>query len=178
MLFSCLFKARVLQVGNHFSRWTRHGNVRRCIVSDEIHALRQAIEAGDYTQALWLIDEMDEMSRDDKINKIISYMRVLLIHLIKQAVEKRSTRSWEDSIEESLDSIAATNKRRNSGGSYLDDEALAIALTEAWPRALRRASREAFEGIYSAEHLATQVDREALLETALRQIKERQGTIA
>ena len=71
-------------------------------MSDEIHALRQAIEAGDYTQALWLIDEMDEMSRDDKINKIISYMRVLLIHLIKQAVEKRSTRSWEDSIEESL----------------------------------------------------------------------------
>jgi hypothetical protein len=46
---------------------------------------------------------MDEMSRDDKINKIISYMRVLLIHLIKQAVEKRSTRSWEDSIEDALD---------------------------------------------------------------------------
>jgi 4-hydroxyphenylpyruvate dioxygenase-like putative hemolysin len=121
---------------------------------------------------------MDEMSRDDKINKIISYMRVLLIHLIKQVVEKRSTRSWEDSIDESLDSIAATNKRRSSGGYYLDDEALALALTEAWSRALRRASREAFEGIYAVDHLATQVDREALLETALRQIKERQGTIA
>ena len=94
-------------------------------MSDELHALRQAIEAGDYTQALWLIDEMDEMSRDDKINKIISYMRVLLIHLIKQAVEKRTTRSWDDSIEEALDSIAATNKRRSSGGYYLDDEALA-----------------------------------------------------
>src|SRR4030095_10320338 len=67
---------------------------------------------------LGLIDEMDEMSRDDKINKITSYMRVLLIHLIKQVVEKRSTRSWEDSIEESLDSIAATNKRRSSGGYY------------------------------------------------------------
>jgi hypothetical protein len=105
-------------------------------------------------------------------------MRVLLIHLIKQAVEKRSTRSWDDSIEEALDSIAATNKRRSSGGYYLDDEALALALTEAWPRALRRAAREAFEGVYSAEHLATQVDREALLETALRQIQERQGTIA
>ena len=105
-------------------------------------------------------------------------MRVLLIHLIKQAVEKRSTRSWEDSIEESLDSIAATNKRRSSGGHYLDDEALVLALTEAWPRALRRASREVLEGIYAPEHLATQVDRQALLETALRQIKERQGHIA
>jgi hypothetical protein len=37
---------------------------------------------------------------------------------------------------------------------------------------------ETVTDVYSAEHLATQVDREALLETALRQIKERQGTIA
>jgi hypothetical protein len=101
-------------------------------------------------------------------------MRVLLIHLIKQAAEKRSTRSWEDSIEESLDSITATNKRRSSGGYYLDDDALVLALSEAWPRALRRASREAFEGVYTAEHLATQVDRDELLAAALRQIKERQ----
>jgi len=58
--------------------------------------------------------KMDEMSRDDKINKIISYMRVLLIHLIKQAVGKSAQpRSWEDSIEESLDSITTTNKTRS-----------------------------------------------------------------
>ena len=145
---------------------------------DEIHALRQAIEAGDSPQALWLIDAMDEMSRDDKANKIISSMRVLPIHLIQQAVDKRSTRSWEDAIEEALDSLAATNKRRRSGGSSLDAEALAVARTEAWPRALRRASREAFEGISSAEHLATQIDREARRETALRQITARQGTIS
>ena len=143
-------------------------------MSDELNELRRAIETGDYTQALLLIDEMDEMSRDDKINKITSYMRVLLFHLITQAAEKRSTRSWEDSIEESLDSITATNKRRSSGGYYLDDDALVLALSEAWPRALRRASREAFEGVYTAEHLATQVDRDELLAAALQQIKERQ----
>lgn len=143
-------------------------------MSDELNELRRAIETGDYTQALLLIDEMDEMSRDDKINKIMSYMRVLLIHLIKQAAEQRSTRSWEDSIEESLDSIVAANKRRSSGGYYLDDDALVLALAEAWPRALRRASREAFEGIYTAAHLATQVDREGLLAAALQQIKARQ----
>ena len=143
-------------------------------MSDELDELRRALETGDYTQALLLIDEMDEMSRDDKINKIMSYMRVLLIHLIKQAAEKRSVRSWEDSIEESLDSIASTNKRRKSGGYYLDDDALVSALSEAWPRALRRAAREAFEGTYAAEHLATMVDREELLEAAIQQIKERQ----
>lgn len=143
-------------------------------MSDELDTLRRSVEAGDYAQALLLIDEMDEMSRDDKINKIVSYMCVLLIHLIKQAVEKRSTRSWEDSIEEALESITATNKRRSSGGVYLKDDALMSALAEAWPRAVRRAAREAFGGVYPAAHLATLVDRAMLLEAALQQINARQ----
>ena len=139
-------------------------------MSDELDALRQAVLTGDYAEALALIDEMDEMSRDDKINKIESYMRVLLVHLIKQAVEKRSTRSWEVSIRETLASIVSTNKRRKSGGRYLNDEALRESLGEAWPRALDRAAMEAFEGIYTADQLAAMVDREALLEQAFQHI--------
>jgi hypothetical protein len=132
-------------------------------MSDELDALRQAVLTGDYAEALALIDEMDEMSRDDKINKIESYMRVLLVHLIKQAAEKRSTRSWEVSIRETLANIVSTNKRRKSGGRYLNDEALRESLDEAWPRALDRAAVEAFEG-------TAMVDREALLEQALQHI--------
>jgi hypothetical protein len=141
-------------------------------MSDELDALRQAVLTGNYAEALALIDEMDEMSRDDKINKVESYMRVLLVHLIKQAAEKRSTRSWEVSMREALASIMSTNKRRKSGGHYLDDEALRESLGAVWPRALDRASMEAFEGIYSAAQLAAMVNREALLEQALQQIKE------
>jgi hypothetical protein len=47
-------------------------------------------------------------------------------------------------------------------------------LSEAWPRALRRAAREAFEGVYAADHIATMIDREELLEVAMQQIKEKQ----
>jgi hypothetical protein len=141
-------------------------------MSDELDALRQAMLTGDYAEALALIDEMDEMSRDDKINKIESYMRVLLVHLIKQAAEKRSTRSWEASMREALASIVSSNKRRKSGGRYLDDETLRESLGEAWPRALDRASMEAFEGIYTADQLAVMVNREALLEQAFQQIIE------
>src|SRR6516164_270285 len=65
---------------------------------EELDELRQAIEAGDYDQALAILDELDAMSRDDKITKMMSYMRVLLTHLVKQVAEQRSTRSWEDSI--------------------------------------------------------------------------------
>src|SRR5215471_21462924 len=82
---------------------------------EELDELRQAIEAGDYDQALAILDELDAMSRDDKITKVMSYMRVLLVHLIKQIAEQRSTRSWEESIAESLDRIIMLNKCRGTG---------------------------------------------------------------
>jgi len=138
---------------------------------EELDELRQAIEAGDYDQALAILDELDAMSRDDKITKTMSYMRVLLVHLIKQVAEQRSTRSWEDSITESLDRIIMLNKRRKAGGYYLDDATLAEALAETYPSALRRAAREAFEGTYTAEQLTAMIDREALLKDALQRIQ-------
>ena len=93
---------------------------------EELDELRQAIAAGDYDQALAILDELDAMSRDDKIIKVMSYMRVLLVHLIKQVAEQRSVRSWEDSIAESLDRIVMLNKRRKAGGYYLDEATLAL----------------------------------------------------
>ena len=141
---------------------------------DELDELRQAVESGDYQQALALIDEMDEMSRDDKINKVMSYMRVLLVHRIKQMAEKRSTRSWEHSIDEALCSIVTSNKRRKSGGYYLNDDELMETLAEIYPRALTWAAREAFAGIYTTDQIASMVDRDELLESALQQIKQAQ----
>lgn len=141
---------------------------------DELNELRQAIQSGDYAQALALIDELDEMSRDDKINKIASYMRVLLIHLIKQAAEKRTTRSWTSSAKIALSQIAKSNKRRKSGGYYLDDDSLVLALAETWPDALELAALEAFEGIYTTLQLAALVQRDELLASALAQIKHTQ----
>ena len=50
---------------------------------EELCELRRYIEMGDTAAALALLDEMDEMSKDDKIQKIASFMRVLLVHMIK-----------------------------------------------------------------------------------------------
>lgn len=137
---------------------------------DELDELRQAVQSGNYQHALALIDEMDEMSRDDKITKIESYMRVLLIHLIKQQAEDRVTRSWQASMDEAVERIQAINKRRRAGGYYLDEDALAEALCAMWPSALRWAALEAFEGMYSADQLAAMVQRDDLLESALQQL--------
>ena len=138
---------------------------------DEHDELRHAIMSGDYRQALALIDELDEMSRDDKINKIGSYMRVLLVHLIKQAAEKRSTRSWDASINTALRQIVRSNKRRKAGGYYLDRNDLAEALTEVWPDALEWAAIETGEGVYSVDELNDVVGKHAILADALERIQ-------
>jgi hypothetical protein len=139
---------------------------------DELDELRQAVQSGNYQHALALIDEMDEMSRDDKITKIESYMRVLLIHLIKQQAEDRVTRSWQASMDEAVERIRSINKRRQSGGCYLDEDALTESLHDMWPSALRWAALEAFEGVYTADQLATMVQQDDLLDAALQQLKQ------
>ncbi len=141
---------------------------------EELWELRQALEAGDMRAALAIVDEMDEMSRDDKIQKITSYMRVLLVHKIKQAVEDRSTKSWEVSIRHALRQIALVNKRREAGGWYLNDGDLAAFLTEVYESALDWASLEAHEGVYSTEELATMHDRETVLADTWAMIQEAQ----
>ena len=141
---------------------------------EELWEIRQALEAGDLQAALALVDEMEEMSRDDKVQKIASYMRVLLLHRIKQSVEARSTKSWDVSIRQALRQIATVNKRRQAGGWYLSEENLSVLLAETYESALDWASLEVHEGIHSADELARLHDREGLLADALDMIRTAQ----
>jgi len=134
---------------------------------DELSELRDLLQAGRIEDALLLVDELDEMSREDKINKISSYMRILLIHLIKQQAEQRSTRSWEGSIKEALWQIQRTNTRRKAGGVYLQRDELLEELEDVYDLALERASLEAFGGIYEAADIASRLSRQEVLERAL-----------
>lgn len=134
---------------------------------DELLELRAHIEQGHYAEALTLIGEMEEMSRDDKINKIESFLCVLLVHLIKQRAEGRSTRSWEVSIKNALDGIERSNKRRKAAGYYLSGDDIKEAITEIYPTALRQASLEAFEGRYDESELSARLDETALKVEAL-----------
>ena len=44
---------------------------------EELWELRRYVEAGDVDTALALLDEMEEMSHDDKITRIRSYIALL-----------------------------------------------------------------------------------------------------
>lgn len=144
---------------------------------EELWELRRYVEAGDVDAALALLDEMEEMSRDDKIIRIRSYMKVLLTHLIKQAVEKRTSRSWNVSIRNALDEIATRNKRRKAGGWYLTHDELAETLREAYELALDRAALEAFGGAYSPADVRAMHDPAALLQEAMQLIDQTQESM-
>jgi hypothetical protein len=137
---------------------------------EELLELKTLLAQGNVSDALVLVEGMTEMSKDDKINKITSYAKILLLHLIKQQAEKRSTRSWELSIENSIDEIQKTNRRRKAGGYYLSCEELRETLQDSYRIALSRAAIEAFEGRYCREELAQIIDYDRLISDALNMI--------
>jgi hypothetical protein len=113
------------------------------------------------------VDEMEEMSKDDKISNIASYAVILLLHLIKQQVEKRTTKSWDVSIRNSIRQINRKNKRRNAGGYYLTQDELLSSLQEVFSDAVDQASLEVSNGKYNPEQLLAVVDRNAIIDTAM-----------
>ena len=97
------------------------------------------------------------MSKEDKLNKIYSYAVILLLHLIKQSAEKRSTRSWEFYIYNSTKEIKRVNKRRKSGEYYANEEELKEIIADAFDTAIKRSALEAFEGQYSEKELSKKI---------------------
>lgn len=142
---------------------------------EELLELRAYLEQGRYAEALVLIGEMEEMSRDEKINKIQSLLFVLVLHLIKQQAEQRTTRSWEVSIKNAIDGVKRVNKRRKAGGYYLSLSELEESIEEIFPAALRQASLEAFEGHYDEAALATRFDTHRVKQQALQMLLDAQA---
>lgn len=134
---------------------------------EELLELRTLLMGGNISEALLLVEEMTEMSKEDKLNRIFSFSMILLMHLIKQQAEKRSTRSWDVTIRNAVRQIQRSNKRRKSGGNYLSSEELRETLADAYQSALEAAALEAFEGRYEFSEIATMIDRTAIIEQAV-----------
>lgn len=134
---------------------------------EELLELKGFLLSGNITDALLLVEEMTEMSKDDKLNKIFSFSIVLLLHLIKQKAEKRSTRSWEISIFNAVKQIQRSNKRRKANGTYLSQSEIQETLEDAYESALKQAALEAFEGRYETEAIAHMVDRDQVIQEAI-----------
>ena len=110
------------------------------------------------------------MSWDNKIHKIQSYMHVLLIHLIKQAAEHRTTPSWDRTIRNVLFWIPHINRRRKAGGWDIPADDLQEALADVYEHALDSAAAEALGGAHTTTSLGVLVDRGRVLAQAYEMI--------
>lgn len=144
---------------------------------EELLELRGLLEQQRYPEALTLLADMEEMSKDDKINKIGSFLKIILLHLIKRHAEQRTTRSWDTSIHNAVYEIWRTNRRRKTGGFYISGDDIRALIAETYPYALSYAALEAFEGRYEADELAAMVDADAIQSEAYHLLAE-QGAVS
>lgn len=134
---------------------------------EELIQLRKSIETHDLIKALQIVDDLEAMSVEDKLNKIFSYMIILLLHLIKEDAEKRLTKSWKLSINNSVKQINRINKRRRAGGYYAKKEDLIEIINDAFELALEGAAIETFGGAYDEQELLNLIDVEKIKEKAI-----------
>ncbi|VXD23958.1 DUF29 family protein [Planktothrix paucivesiculata] len=139
---------------------------------EEILTLKELLLKGDIPGSLAIVEELEEMGRKDIVKTIRSYSIVLLIHLIKRQVEKRTTRSWDVSIQNAIFEIRDENKRPRSQSYYLSPEELEEVLEVAYKQAINKASLEVSEGIYQAKELEKLADKEEILKQAMELIKD------
>ncbi|GBO53233.1 hypothetical protein APA_1140 [Pseudanabaena sp. lw0831] len=134
---------------------------------EELLELKGFLLSGNISDALLIVEEMTEMSKDDKLNKIYSFAKILLMQLIKQRAENRTTRSWDLSIKNSVREIQRTNQRRNAKGNYCEPSELRETIEEAYEIALDAAAGDAFEGKYESSELGEMVDRDLVIQEAI-----------
>lgn len=138
---------------------------------EELLELKALLLKGDIKGSLAIVEDLEDMSKNGIISTIRSYAVILLLHLIKQQAENRTTRSWDVSIRNSVREIQRQNKRRKAAGYYLSDQELTDTLNDAYLNALDAASLEVESGRYQSEQLEAIIDKNKLISTAFILIK-------
>lgn len=133
---------------------------------EELAKLRELLLHGEIENALLLVEDLEEMGKKGLTSNIPSYAKVLLLHLIKQQLEQRSTKSCDASIRNAITEIKYLNQRTKSRGSYLNNEELRCAILDAWDSAVTYASVEAASGSYSIRQIEHMVNKSKIIEKA------------
>ncbi len=133
----------------------------------ELIDLKQSIVEGRYQDALDIVDELEGMGKQAILRNIESFLVRLLIHLIKNQVEKRLTNSWAASISDSIRQIKKLNLKDNKKAYYIKQDDWSEYLEEAFEVAILEASIEVSGGSYTPIQLEEIVDKKQVIRTAL-----------
>jgi hypothetical protein len=135
-------------------------------MTQELIDLRNSIVEGRYADALAIVDELEVMSKQAILRNIDSLLVILLIHLIKNQVERRLTNSWAASISNYIREIKKLNLKDNKTSYYVKAEEWEPMLEEALEAAIRPASLEVLNGRLSRAQLSEMLDKPQLILTA------------
>jgi hypothetical protein len=113
---------------------------------EEILELKDCLLNQQYDRAFAIVEDLEAMGRQDKINNLESFLVILLIHLIKIQVEKRVTRSWRNSISNSLLAIQKRN-RLGKKSHYVKLDEWDEHILNCQLEAILCAAKEVFEGM-------------------------------
>ncbi len=138
-------------------------------MTQELIDLRNSILQGRYTDALAIVDELEGMSKQANLRQIQSFLKILLIHLIKNQIEQRLTNSWAASMRNAIREIQKINIKDNKKSHYVNqDEWENLIEEEIMEDAIADASLEVMNGIYSQFKLGEMVNRIELITTAVK----------
>ncbi len=135
-------------------------------MTQELIGLRNSILEQRYTDALAIVDELEGMSKKAILRQIKSFLKVLLIHLIKNQIEKRLTNYWVASIRNSLIEIQDINLKENKKSYYINEYEWDSWLENEIELAIADASLEVLGGIYNEFQLAEMVNRDEVISIA------------
>ncbi|WP_353932301.1 DUF29 family protein [Okeanomitos corallinicola TIOX110] len=132
-------------------------------MTQELVDLRNSILQGRYHDALAIVDELEGMSKKAILRQIKSFLKVLLIHLIKNQIEQRLTNSWVASIRNSLVEIQDINLKENKKSHYINQNEWNSWLTEEIELAIADAALEVMNGKFSRKQLSQLLDNQKLI---------------
>jgi len=133
---------------------------------EELLELKDRLLHGDIPSAIAIVEDLEEMGRKAIVRIIRSYGVVLLVYLIKQDIEDRTTKSGDVSIRNSILEIRSENQR-SPGSFYLSSPELRQVLVDAYQRAINQASLEVAGGDYTVRELEQRLDRDKIVDRAL-----------
>ncbi|WP_019506545.1 DUF29 family protein [Pleurocapsa sp. PCC 7319] len=113
---------------------------------EEILELKDCLLNQQYDRAFAIVEDLEAMGRQDKINNLESFLVILLIHLIKIQVEGRVSRSWKNSI---INSLLAIQKRNKLGkkSHFIKENNWSEHILNCQFEAILGAAKEVFEGM-------------------------------
>ena len=137
-------------------------------MTQELIDLRNSILQGNYADALAIIDELEGMSKQAILRNIESFLKILLIHLIKNQIEQRLTNYWMACIRNSIREIQKINLKENKKSYYVNhDEWENLIEEEVIEDAIADASIEIMNGKYTRSQLSKILDRKLIISTAM-----------